>query len=186
MPDGWFEYDGDLGETEHRFAEVLRVRAAAWRANPLDSRLDPPGAGLPLVASLDLTDPAAHCVILTVGVHLDGRILRGDEVHNQLFTLPDEPTSLAFTATGEPEELAARAADWFEAILRRPIVSCVWTLTRNLYLFADTGELVGGLDNRSFCSPVQLARLVATGHLDGERWADRRGYRQPDVVTRVR
>lgn len=184
VTDDWFEYDGELGETERRFAEALRARAAHWRASPLESRLDPPDAELPLIASLDLTDPVAGGIFLTVGVHVDGWTVRGDEVHNQLFTLPDEPTVLAFTATGGPEELAAHAADWFEAILRRPIVRCEWTLTRDLYLFADTGEIVGG--SGRFCSPGQLDRLAATGRLDGGRWVDARGFRQPDFVTRVR
>ncbi|MFE3174318.1 hypothetical protein ACFXPA_45340 [Amycolatopsis sp. NPDC059090] len=152
---------------------------------PPDSRLDPPDGDLPLVASLDLVDPDARLVLVTVGVHLDGRTLCGDELHNQLFTLPDEPTGLAFAATGEPAELAAEAANWFEAVLRRPVVRCEWALTRQVHLFADTGEIVGARDNRPFCSPDQLHRLVATGHLEGG-WADARGLRQPDVVTRVR
>ncbi|UKD59464.1 hypothetical protein L3Q65_22985 [Amycolatopsis sp. FU40] len=155
MADEWFEYGGDLGETERRFVEALRIRAAQWRASPLDSRADPPGAELPLVASLDLSDPVAGCVLLTLGVHLDGRTLRGDQVHDQLFTLPDEPTGLAFAATGDPEELAARAADWFEAVLRRPVVRCEWTLTRCVYLFADTGEIVG-----AGAGSVRLASLT--------------------------
>lgn len=184
--DEWFEYDGDLGETERRFVEALRIRAAHWRASPLDSRVDPPDADLPLIASLDLSDPVAHCVLMTLGVHLDGRTLRGDEVHNQLFTLPDEPTKLAFAATGEPEELATRAANWFDATLRRPVVRCEWTLTRQIHLFADTGEIVGDGDGRRFCSPGQLDRMAATGRLDGGRWVDAGGFRQPDLVVRVR
>ncbi|WP_406635942.1 hypothetical protein [Amycolatopsis sp. WGS_07] len=168
--DEWFECNGDLGEGERRFVEALRVRAAGWPARPIDSQVDPPGVDLPLVAWLDLSDPAARLVLLTVGVHLDGRTLRGDELHNQLLTLPDTPTSLAVTATGEPGELAARAADWFEAILRRPVVRCEWTHRRQVYahtyLFADTGEALVAMHNRKLGPP------------------DRSGA--PDIVTRIR
>ncbi|MGW7538408.1 hypothetical protein [Amycolatopsis sp. NPDC054798] len=190
MADEWFEYCGDLSETERRFVEALRVRAAGWRECPLNSRVDPPDAELPLVASLDLTDPASRLVLLTVGVHLDGRTLRGDEVHNQLFTLPDEPTSLAFTATGDPDELAVRAANWFENLLRRPVVRYEWRHRRKVYahadLFADTSDLLGSMYNRKLCPRGQLERLAATGHLRGRGWVDPRGLGKPDAVVRIR
>ncbi|MFD2468932.1 hypothetical protein [Amycolatopsis silviterrae] len=170
--DEWFEYHGDLGEDERRFVEALRVRAAGWPAKPIDSQVDPPSPDLPLVAWLDLSDPAERLVLLTVGVHLDGRTLRGDELHNQLLTLPDVPTSLAFAATGGPSELAASAADWFEAILRRPVVRCEWTHRRQVYactyLFADTGDRLVIMHNRKLAP------------------SRRRKRGKPDTVTRIR
>ncbi|MDQ3579978.1 MAG: hypothetical protein M3443_20745 [Actinomycetota bacterium] len=59
------------------------------------------------------------------------------------------PTSLAFTATGDPGELAAHAANWFETILRRQIVRYEWTHNgqpyAHTYLFADMGDMLVAL-----------------------------------------
>ncbi|GLZ76192.1 hypothetical protein Afil01_09990 [Actinorhabdospora filicis] len=48
------------------------------------------------------------------GVHGDEGV-RGDEVHNQVFSF-DRPTAHAFAATGEPGEVAAKAADWLAGL----------------------------------------------------------------------
>lgn len=140
----WFEDDEELGEVERTFAAALQARAATWPRDPAHSRIDPPEHGYPLIAWLDLDAPGTNLSLLTVGVHLEGSRIRGDKLHNQLFTLPDEPTSLAMTATGTPQELADRAADWFEAILRRPVVRHEWLHAGQVYagkyLFADTEQ----------------------------------------------
>lgn len=142
--DGRFGDDGSIYQKltplERSFADVLRTRASTW----------PPESGYgtllddPCGAVLDIDDPARHLGLLTVGVYLIGDTLRGDKVHNQLFNLPDRPTPLALQATGSPEELAERAADWFEALLRRPIVRHEWLRSGQVYalcyVFADSGQ----------------------------------------------
>lgn len=140
----WFEDDGELGDDERTFAAALRARAATWPGDPACSQIDSPGHGYPLIAWLDVDAPGEHLSLLTVGVHREGSHIRGDELHNQLFTLPDQPTGLAMTATGSPRVLADRAADWFEAILRRPVARHEWLHAgrayASRYLFADTGQ----------------------------------------------
>ena len=156
---GWFENeDGDgLDEIQGAFLDVLQVRAATWPAKPRDTRLLLPdylaygyplapgeGPSGKLLVLLDVTDPVEHVVLLTIGAYLDRTRVRGDTLHNQLFTLPALPTGLALDATGTPEELAARTADWFEALLRRPIVRHGWQRPRKArtsrWVFADSGQ----------------------------------------------
>jgi hypothetical protein len=123
-------------------------------------------------------------------VHLNGRTLRGDKLHTQLFTLPDKPTSLVLTATGDPDELAAHAANWFEAILRRQFVRYEWVhdgqVYAHSYLFADTGDMLVAMHNRELCPPGQLDRMAATGHIRGRGWVDTGGLGQPDAITHIR
>ena len=44
----------------------------------------------------------------------------GDELHNQLLTLPATPPPVGFEQHGTPQFLAARTAQWFGGLLRRP------------------------------------------------------------------
>ncbi|MDT3445820.1 hypothetical protein [Pseudofrankia sp. BMG5.37] len=129
----WFETEAHLDEIQDAFVSVLRARATAWPQDPADTRLELPGEtpGLPdegVLAWIDILDPdpECHAILLTVGVYFYGDHAHGDEVHNQLLTLPDKPTPLAWTATGTPGELAERAADWFEYLLRRPVTRYEW------------------------------------------------------------
>jgi hypothetical protein len=87
--------------------------------------------------------------LLTVGVYFTETDMRGDCLHNQFLTLPTEPTHLAVTQAGPPQEMAHRAADWFRDILQRPIVRYEWLREGRVYaqrwLFADSGySLVEG------------------------------------------
>jgi hypothetical protein len=80
------------------------------------------GGKLAVVLEL-VADGAA---LMTCGAYLDGKRLHADTLHNQLFTLPDNPTSMALNVTGTPEQLADQAADWFESWLTVPLVRQEW------------------------------------------------------------
>jgi hypothetical protein len=155
----WFENEDndELDEVQDAFVHRLRERAAAWPLSPIHSILllaDYEAFGYPLGAGdnahakalvyLDVPDETANVSLLTVGAYLDGERVRGDKLHNQLLTLPDEPSNLAFDATGSPKHLADRTAEWFEALLRRPIVRYEWLRAGEVYakrwLFADCGQ----------------------------------------------
>ena len=136
---GWFEADDGLDEVQSAFVEVLRARAATWPLTPGDTMLflpeyDAYGYSLSpgestygkLLVCVDIADDLEHVVLLTVGAYFDRESVRGDEVHNQLLTLPEQPTRLAMHATGSPEDLGNRTADWFETTLRLPALRCEW------------------------------------------------------------
>ncbi|WP_440069548.1 hypothetical protein [Streptosporangium sp. OZ121] len=186
----WFECDEELDEAQHAFVIALRARALTWAADPVDSRLVPPERDYPFVACLNIDAPQENFALLTVGVHLDGHHLRGDRLHNQDFTLPEVPTSLAMEASGSPEELAEQAAGWFEAIIRRPVVRYEWLhagqVYASRYLFPDTREGLSQMYNRELAPPGQQDRLLAAGHFTGRGWIDTRGLGEPDRVTHVR
>lgn len=188
--EAWFEDDGDLGEADRAFAAALRIRATSWPADPTSTRIDSPQLGHALIAWLDVDDPGSNLSLMTVGVHLKGSRLRGDKLHNQLFTLPEEPTSLALEASGNPQKLANRAADWFESILRRPVVRYEWlqagTVYACRYLFSDTGEGLVQMYNHELAPPGQRDQLIAAGHTKGRGWIDTRGLGQPDRISYVR
>jgi hypothetical protein len=167
--EGWFGDDGsidpELSAVELAFVLGLRARAVAWPAEHCYSMLAPPRHGYPLVASLDIDEPDRNHVLLTVGVHFYGDTIRGDRLHNQLFTLPDEPTPLALHACGSAEELAERTADWFEAIMQLPIVRHEWRRSGEVYahryLFADSGQGLseGRIRTRELGPPDQVIHI---------------------------
>ena len=153
----WFETEDELDEIQRAFVSALRARAACWPLSPADTCLVLPdyvaygyelapgetGHGR-LLAYLHVPDPTQNVILLTVGAYFDRERVRGDELHNQLLSLPDEPTPLALEGTGTPEELAERTADWFETVLGRPIVRHEWLRLGKVYahrwLFADSGQ----------------------------------------------
>jgi hypothetical protein len=97
------------------------------------------------MAWLDVPVPGQRLSsLLTVGVYFTETNMRGDCLHNQLLMLPAEPTHLAVTRAGSPQETAHRAADWFRDILQRPIVRYEWLrggkVHAQRWLFADSGH----------------------------------------------
>lgn len=163
----WFATDDDdeTDEAQQTVLDVLRARADSdhWPTiDPADTNVALPdyvSYGYPLepgegsfgrmLAWLDVPDPAQHLSLLTVGAYFTETDMRGDCLHNQLLTLPTEPTSLAVAQAGSPQETAHRAADWFRSILQRPIVRYEWlragTVYAHRWLFADSGySLVEG------------------------------------------
>ncbi|MEW2622906.1 hypothetical protein [Streptomyces sp. NPDC048106] len=188
-----FECDDiDLQPVQRQFAHVLQDRARAWPVHPFDTVLLP-AEHTPygcLLAYLDIDDPQCNRSVLTVGVHFDGVRARGDKLHNQDFTLPGKPTALALDVTGSPRATANRTADWFEAILRRPLVRNEWLHAGVVYAtrhsFADTGTgLCQGYD-ASLAPPGQTKRLRSAGFDRGRGWIDTSGLGRPDRVVHVR
>ncbi|WP_265523413.1 hypothetical protein [Oerskovia flava] len=96
--------DEDVGledPDDRAFAAALRREVAAWARPPDHLMVDPPIASSPFVAWMDvLADGSA---ILTIGVHVADGTAVGDELHSQLFLLPERPTSIRFQASGSPQ-----------------------------------------------------------------------------------
>ena len=108
-----------------------------------------------------------------------------DEVHNQDFRLLERRTALALQASGDPEALGEQAAAWFESLIRRPIVRCVWEYAGREYAcryeFAD-GYPLSQSYIRDLAPPGQPERLIATGHVLGKGWIQTAGLGSPDRV----
>jgi hypothetical protein len=120
--------EDELPQPYKDFLAALRPRVrdwpfVPWASLPLDVPDEP---GVQVMVCLDISDREAPMSLMSIGVYFDGRRLRGDHLHNQSFELPDVPTPDAISAEEQPEELAARAADWFEELLRRPLVRREW------------------------------------------------------------
>lgn len=84
---------------------------------------------------LSFGDPGGRLHLLYAGVHFTGDRVRGDRLHNQLFTLADHPSGWGLEATGTVEELADRSARWFRTVLDKPVVLYVW-LNADRYAYA--------------------------------------------------
>jgi len=97
-----------------------------------------------LLVYVDISAPRDNLILLTVSAYLAGDHVTGDELHNQMFTLPAEPTPLGFEESGSPEVLAARTGRWFSTLLHRPVVRYEWLRSGEVYarrwLFADSGQ----------------------------------------------
>jgi hypothetical protein len=120
--------EGQLPDSYGAFLAELRRLVRPWPIAPTASLpFDVPYApGVPILVYLDISDFEVHHSLMSIGVYFDGTELRGDELHNQSYELPDTPTPEAVVAVGSPDELAARAADWFESLLRRPRIRREW------------------------------------------------------------
>lgn len=191
----WFEIDDPddefgFDETERAFAAALRTSAASWTVPYAHSWIGRPDDDSRLLAVVALSDDHARVSLVDVGVHLGGSTVRGDRLHNQLYFLPDRPTGLAMEATGSPQELGERAAAWFEAILRKPIVRHEWEHAGQLYarryLFADTGEGLCQSYNQNLAPKGQPKSLIAAGHVVGRGWVQTSGLDRPHRVVAIR
>lgn len=189
----WFECDdADLDPAQREFAQVLRGRAQSWPVQPIDTVLLPPDHAPHgrLLAYLDIDDPQRNRIVLTIGAVFDGAGARGDQLHNQNFTLPSSPTHLALEVPGSPQETATRTADWFETILARPLVRYEWLHAGHVYAtryaYADTGI---GLSQgyAAQLAPMGLTdRLIAGGFDRGGGWINTVGLGRPDRIVHVR
>lgn len=104
---GWFETEEELDEIQRAFVNVLQAHAEAWPLNPAETCLVLPGDeayGYPLALGqspygrllvyVDIPAPGENLILLTAGAYLNCDHVTGDELHNQMFTLPAEPTTL--------------------------------------------------------------------------------------------
>lgn len=183
----WYDFNGQLTADEREFLAALRRRTDG-RLRPWCRREGPPADEGALIVGLDVDAP--EVALITLGVHLDGDRIRGDGLDHQSYTLPGRPTSLALDVTGAPADLAARTADWFDAVLLRPIVRCEWLYSGQVfasrYLFTDTLEGLSQMYNHLLAPPGQREELIAGGYSFGKGWIDTRGLGEPDRVIRIR
>src|SRR2546430_8274587 len=122
----WFAYDDSELAAPHRdFLGVVRERASHWSIEPGDTAVGSPriydGA---LVAYLDIVDPDLRVGLRTIGVHYAGDRLAADLLHPLL--LAAQPGQDSMSTSGPPDRLGARAADWFDMLLARPIERHEW------------------------------------------------------------
>jgi hypothetical protein len=185
----WFVARRSLQGEHLLFAETLRARAAHWTEHH-DTWLAFWDSDGRLVAGLDIDDDSANQTLLCVGVHLLGNTLQADELHNQLSTLPERPTSLAMTTTGPIEVMANRAADWFESVLQRPVDRWEWTHRGQVYayayVFADTTEGLSQMFNKELAPWGLKWRLARRGYVSPQGWVEVRGIGEPDRVIHIR
>ncbi|MGW1911160.1 hypothetical protein ACWCQS_10635 [Streptomyces sp. NPDC002076] len=182
-----FEFSDD----ERAFVAALRERTAGWASAGVDGELARTDAWDSLVAHLSFSDPGGRLHLLCAGVHFTGDRVRGDRLHNQLFTLTDRPSSWALEATGTVEELADRSADWFRTVLEKPVVLYVW-LNPDRYAyaarfaFADDDRTISQLYREDLAPPGQAEELIAAGHVHGRGWIQTVGLPTPTLYQHIR
>ncbi|GLF95080.1 hypothetical protein [Streptomyces yaizuensis] len=195
----WFEIDDEPDEDdsyeftafELAFVAALRERTAPWATADVSGEVGRPDSWDALMAWFSFSDPGAPLHLVDIGVHFAGNRVRGDRLHNQLYTLPDQPSSWALDATGTIEELADRSAQWLRAVLRKPLVLYVWlNEERRAYAarfaFADDNETVSQLYHRQLAPPGQAEELIAAGHVRGKDWIQTVGLPAPTLYQHIR
>ncbi|WP_405640455.1 hypothetical protein [Streptomyces uncialis] len=189
----WFEIDSDgefgFDEAELAFATALREQARSWDVPYVHSWVGRPEDDSSLLAFVSLSDKHRRVSLIDIGVHLVGSSVRGDRLRNQLYFLPDQPTSLAMETVGSPQELAERTAAWFETLLRKPIVRHEWEhggqVYASRYLFADTGQGLGQSYSQTLAPPGQAEALINAGHVQGRGWIQTSGLGRPDRIVNI-
>lgn len=189
---------GELSADDQTFVGVLRERAAVWDFGWHDAWVygwddddDRPG----VVASLDLKAPGQNFFGAS---YVRGELHCGP-LHPNIthFWHPWSP-GLEHDDYGSPEALAHRAADWLEALLRRPVVLWLWSTPGSghppsyyagRYEFADTGDLLAERYDDERAPAAQTARIRAAGHVVD--WAREQGLTTetltaPDAFTFIR
>ena len=183
-----FAYDeAELTAEQRAFADGLSHRARSWPVDPRDTGVDPAARTGDLIAWLSIVDAQRNLEVLLLGADVTGSTVRADKLHNQLFSLPEHATELAFTSAGTPAQLAERTADWFETILARRLVRCEWQHAQRTYAvryeFADTGRgLIESFDET--LAPQRIRTRLAQRRERGR--ITRAHLAQPDLVTRIR
>ncbi|WP_328933416.1 MULTISPECIES: hypothetical protein [unclassified Streptomyces] len=193
----WFEVDDpddefEFTDDERAFASVLSAHCMAWAPADVFGEVGRPDDWESLLAYVSLSDRAEprgrH--LIDLGVHLvDGRV-RGDRLHNQLYLLPDQPHSWALDTTGPTDELARVAADWFRAVLDKPIVLYVWIhegyAYAARYAYADSGETLSQSYVKKLAPDGQAAELTEAGHVHGRGWIQTVGLPTPSLYLHIR
>jgi hypothetical protein len=192
----WFEIDepdDEISDTDLAFLALLRERTAPLAAMESDSAiyaLAQPSEGA-FAAYLSLGDPAEPRHLVDVGVHFSGDRVRGDRMHSQFPSLTEPPTSLRLDATGTVEELADVSAEWFAAVLRKPVLLYVWlNADRYAYAarfaFADTNQTLIQCYNGQLAPHGQAETLIAAGHVHGRGWIQTTGLPAPHCYVHIR
>jgi hypothetical protein len=189
----WFEYEeDDLDVAQRAFVDVLAERAGSWLVGPLDTVVLPAAHTFDgqLIVYLDIGDPQRNQKVLTVGAHFDGSVVRGGKLHNQDFTIQQAFAEFIFEAAGTPTELGNRAAEWFEAVLARPLVRLTWHHEGRMYAvryeYADTGQGLSEAFETSLAPDTLRRSLAADGVIRGLGRISRAGLGQPDVIAHIR
>ncbi|MFB7031418.1 MULTISPECIES: hypothetical protein [unclassified Streptomyces] len=189
----WFEYEeDDLDVAQSLFVDVLAVRAGSWQVDPLDTVVLPSAhtSNGQLIVYLDIGDSQRDQGVLTIGAHLGGSVVRGGELHNQDFTIRQTASEFAFEAAGSPTELGIKTAEWFEAVLGRPLVRWEWHHAGRMYAvryeYADTGRGLSEGFETPLAPDALRKRLAADGVIRGRGRINRAGLGPPDVITHVR
>ncbi|MFI6351795.1 hypothetical protein ACIBJF_03810 [Streptomyces sp. NPDC050743] len=178
-------------DAERAFAAALRERTAGWAEAHVDGDVFRPDGWDSLVASLSFGDPGARRHLIDVGVHFYGDRVRGDRLHNQLFTLADRPSGWGLEAIGTVEELADRSARWFRTVLDKPVVLYVWlNADRYAYAarfaFADDDQTICQMYGKDLAPPGQAEELIAAGHVHGRGWIQTVGLPTPTLYQHIR
>ncbi|WP_427921492.1 hypothetical protein [Streptomyces sp. cg40] len=196
----WFEVDDldddfEFTDAERDFAAALRRHCTAWAPGDITGEVGRPEDWESLLAYVSLSDrgavePRQHLSLINLGVHLVGDRVRGDRLHSQLYTLPDQPSAWALDATGPADQLAQAAADWFRAVLDKPIVLYVWLhegyAYAARYAFADSGETLCQIYAKTRAPEGQFEALTAAGHVHGRGWIQTIGLPTPSLYLRIR
>ena len=196
----WFipEVDdpADITDDERAFAAALSEATAGLVGPGVSDTLIPTAYGdcdNPLVAGLCVRDSYEGRYIKEVinfGVHFHGDRVQGGELHNQLYYICRQPPGMTLDATGNLEFLAARTADWFGAVLSRPVVLYVWLndgyAYAARYAFADSSETLSQAYIRELAPKGQYEQVVAAGHVHGKGWLQTAGLPTPDLYLHVR
>lgn len=132
----WFEFGDDEAEVcppfQREFLRVVRDRARDWPCSPestyvlfwaadeADGNEPPPGREhMRLV--IDLSN--RQSIFLSLGALLEGDTVLCTQLHACTLTPAEERADIVpRSATGSAEELAGFTADWFDAVLRLPLL----------------------------------------------------------------
>lgn len=191
--------EAELSPDDQAFATILRERAAAWQTDDewhesWTDVWDGDEARKGILAGLDLgvIDQDIHGA-----AHVQGRLHCGPlHAYQALFWCPWSP-GLEHTEQGSPEDLAHHAADWFENLLRRPVVLWLWSRRRfghrdfyaGRYEFADSADLIAEWYDHERAPAAETRQLRENGHYIEHASKLRlttEGLRQPDAFRYIR
>lgn len=192
----WFENDepdDEITETDQAFLALLRERTAPFAAIEPDDDVHGMAERFngALAAYLSLGDPDEPRRLVDFGVHFSEERVRGDRMHNQFPALTEPPTNWRLDATGTIEELADVSADWFAAILRKPVLLYVWLNADSYayaarFAFADTNQTLIQCYNKQLAPPGQAEELIAAGFVHGRGWIQTTGLPAPHFYLHIR
>lgn len=208
----WFDPDdecaGYLTDEERAFVAVLSDETAPLVTPELSDILLPAAIARDfhpeneLVAGLGLAGwgvngkPPGECPgelrvgLLDFGVHFSGSRIRGGRLHNQCYDLCGKSPGPPLDASGDAGALARQAAQWFGAVLRRPVVAYAWLHHGSAYAvryaFADTQEIIRHSFSRERAPRDWMLAAIARGRVSiNPLWMQVHGLPRPDRYVHV-